>query len=768
MAPDRDSVGTLSDLTRRTLLGGAAGALAWASATPAVSADGAELDLLAGSGRWLGTRFWGNRLQDWIVRDGRMECVAEPSMRLGRTVAVLTHELRGAPLTLTVRTGTLETGAGFSGFVIGTGVPGEDSRRRALLGSASGTGGGLIAYVDHTGTVGFRDHSGETQQLSWPVIPSSGSGSPQPRTLGEDLTLRLTLAAVDADTVRATVAVTRTGSPTVLSSATIGALPRARVRGGLALMSSAQSSAARYWFTGLSASGAGVAVIRNRGLGPVAGTLFTTASRVLRMTVQLMPLDPRTLSRVALEVRRGNSWRRLGTAPVGPGYTALFRVTGFDTSTATGYRIVGAGQTLYGGTIPAEPRGRLRIASVNCTKASHRPLDSITGWSAKLPGSHPLDLYSRHNIYFPHEQLVAGIAAKKPDLLVAHGDQLYETSPTRRDNSAAPELDFLYKFLMWHWSMRPLTRRVPTVVLTDDHDVYQGNLWGEGGIKTTDQRTGGYLKSADWVNLVQRMSSWHNPDRYDTRPIAQGITVGYAAFVYGGTSFAIVEDRKFKTGPVKPGAAALHLLGSRQEAFLSAWARMHGDAPKVILTGSTWACVQTNVDGAAKADPDSHGWPKVGRDRAVRLAHQANALILAGDQHVGHLIRHGIDGFADGPYQFTPPAGSSSFQRWFQPSRTLPNSGGTPHTGDFTDAFGNRLRVLAVANPRFTLAQLWEHFTPPAQDFGDRGLKREGFGLIHFDHAARRVRMECWPYDTAAGGGGQYAGWPVTVSYDAL
>lgn len=763
--PHDASVQQIQALTRRTFLGGGAAALAAYAAAPAPAA---ALDLGAGSGYWLGERYWGNRLQDWLSRAGRMECVAEPGMGVGRTVALLTHEIRTGDFDLSVRTGTLALGEGLSGFVLGTGVPGEDARRRALLGSASGVGGGLIAYVDHNGAVGFRDHTPEGAQLNWPAMSATASGTGSPRSLDEDLTLAVTCRTVDETTVSLRVAVRRTSDDAELTSATIAALPVTSVRGGIALMSSSrQGSESRYWFTGLSATGSGLTVIPERTLGPVVGTLFTSVAGVLRMTVQCMPVDPRDLPSVSLEVLRSGSWIRLDTNEIGPGYTAQFYASGMDPTTPTRYRIVAGDQTLYGGTIPAEPRGGIRIASLNCLKASHRPLDAPSAWQARLPGSVSLDLYSRRNIYFPHNEIVDSITAQRPDLLVAHGDQLYETSPTRKDTSSAPELDFLYKFLLWHWAMRPLTRRLPTVVLTDDHDVYQPNLYGEGGIATTDFRTGGYVKAASWVNLVQRMSSWHNPDRFDATPVAQGITVGYAAFSYGGTSFAIVEDRKFKTGLIKPGATP-QLLGARQEAFLGTWANMHPGQPKVILTGSTWACVQTDADGAPRLDADSNGWPAPGRMRAVKLARAAHALIVSGDQHVGHLVRHGIAGFADGPLQFTPPAGSTSFQRWFQPAQPLPNSTGTPDTGDFTDRFGNRVRVLAAVNPKFTLRQLWDHYPAPGQDFGDRNLKREGFGLIAFDHARRRVRIECWPWNATETGAGQYPGWPVTVPYSAL
>ena len=80
-----------------------------------------------------------------------------------------------------------------------------------------------------------------------------------------------------------------------------------------------------------------------------------------------------------------------------------------------------------------------------------------------------------------------------------------------------------------------------------------------------------------------------------------------------------------------------------------------------VLTATADVRHEDALAGAVRQVP-------AGRLRAVRLAKAARALIVAGDQHVGHLVRHGISGFTDGPLQFTPPAGSSSFQRWFAPA----------------------------------------------------------------------------------------------------
>src|SRR5437763_1324196 len=77
--------------------------------------------------------------------------------------------------------------------------------------------------------------------------------------------------------------------------------------------------------------------------------------------------------------------------------------------------------------------------------------------------------------------------------------------------------------------------------------------------------------------------------------------------------------------------------------------------------------------------------------RAIKLIKAARALLVAGDQHLGSLLRHGIASFAEGPVQFTIPAAGSAWQRWFEPAAAFPNPEATPYTGDFTDAFGNRL-----------------------------------------------------------------------------
>jgi hypothetical protein len=51
------------------------------------------------------------------------------------------------------------------------------------------------------------------------------------------------------------------------------------------------------------------------------------------------------------------------------------------------------------------------------------------------------------------------------------------------------------------------------------------------------------------MNMIQPTQVSHLPDPYDPTPVQQGITVYYTELNLGGISFAILEDRKFKSAP---------------------------------------------------------------------------------------------------------------------------------------------------------------------------------------------------------------------------
>lgn len=116
--------------------------------------------------------------------------------------------------------------------------------------------------------------------------------------------------------------------------------------------------------------------------------------------------------------------------------------------------------------------------------------------------------------------------------------------------------------------------------------------------------------------------------------------------------------------------------------------------------------------------------------------------------------------------QFSGPAGGATYVKWFEPSRPLANPGRTPYTGDFTDRFGNAVRVLAVANMHVD-APTW--IAAYGQPFcGDQSLKEEGYGIVRIDPVNRTHTFESWRWDVdpTAPGAKPMPGWPYVLSFD--
>jgi hypothetical protein len=230
--------------------------------------------------------------------------------------------------------------------------------------------------------------------------------------------------------------------------------------------------------------------------------------------------------------------------------------------------------------------------------------------------------------------------------------------------------------------------------------------------------------------MVERCQTSHLPDPFDPTPIGQGIGVYYTRLVVGEVDFAIIEDRKFKSGPNgkipqqgprpdhiydpnydpasidKPG---LVLLGERQLEFLDQWAGWTNGVQMKAVLSQTGFCgaahLHGNKDNRLHADLDSNGWPQTGRNKALRAIRKAGAVHIGGDQHLPTVIQHGIGEFRDGPWAFIVPASVNTYyKRWWWPEDEQPGGNPDPEnplpwTGDYLDGMGNKITMHAYANP---------------------------------------------------------------------
>jgi hypothetical protein len=483
----------------------------------------------------------------------------------------------------------------------------------------------------------------------------------------------------------------------------------------------------------------------------VAFALYTHHGGVLKVNAQLFPLRPGEAREARLELQRDGVWAEVAQAPVlYPGWDAHFRIEKWDATKDVPFRVRHGERATFEGLIRRDPQDKdeIVVASMSCN-------------SSRTTGLRPeiLDSLKHHN----------------PDLLFFAGDQTY-----RHTEHTAGWIEFGLQF-------RDVMRDRPTICIPDDHDVGHPNLWGENGKRSTrkDNADGGYFYPIAYVNQVQRQQSGHLPDPIDPAPVERGLGVYFTRLTVGGVDFAIVEDRKFKSGPQgkipqmgpRPDhindpaydpktidLPGLQLLGERQEKFLHAWAQDWTGAEMKAVLSQTAFCGAVHMHGKRDerllADLDCNGWPQTKRNRALEAIRRAWAVHLCGDQHLAVVVKHGIREFGDAPYGFTSPAlVNTIYGRWWHPLEEKPGphpvpGSPLPWTGDFHDGLGNKISMLAYANP---------------PDIADEKQRADGYGLVRFNKKKRTISFECWPRfaDVKQGDQAQFPGWPITVAMDA-
>ncbi|MGB6151323.1 MAG: hypothetical protein WBG48_04970 [Pricia sp.] len=477
----------------------------------------------------------------------------------------------------------------------------------------------------------------------------------------------------------------------------------------------------------------------------VAFGIYTVANKTLKLSAQLYPLYPNETREVRLEVENDGTWEEVRKENINDlGWSALFRVENWDDSRDVRYRIRHGEKASFEGLIRKNPKNKeqISLAALSCNSNKDRGM---------------------------RENYVRNINHQNPDLIFFAGDQSYDHT----EHTAA--------WLKFGLQFRETFRNRPAITIPDDHDIGQGNLWGENGKVSTTQggSDGGFTYHPEYVKMVERCQTSHLPDPYDPTPIKQGIGVYYTNLLLGGIDFAILEDRKFKSGPkgkipqqgprpdhirnpdYDPASIdlpGLDLLGERQLVFLEDWGTQNTDALKVVLSQTGFcggAHIHGTMDNRLHADLDSNGWPQTGRDEALKLIEKANAIHIAGDQHLATVIKQGIDEFRDGPWAFVVPAiVNDYYSRWWWPedekAGTNPNTDTSlPWTGDYLDGFNNKISVMAYVNP-------------------ESPSKGGGYGLIRFDKTDKTATFECWPryVDVTTEDAEQFEGWPITVSME--
>ena len=490
----------------------------------------------------------------------------------------------------------------------------------------------------------------------------------------------------------------------------------------------------------------------------IAFALYTVHENILKLTAQFNPIKNYEPFSATLEIEEDDAWVEKAQAEIiYPGYTAPFRIENWDDSKDSKYRVVHNKVAFYEGIIKKNPidKDEFVLAALTCNS-----------------------MYPEHGGDLPKTDIVDNLVRLQPDLVFFSGDQVYEHS------------EHYLAWLKFGRDFREIFRNIPCVIIPDDHDIGQGNLWGQGGKKADARRgiSGGYYMPVEYIKEVERAQTSHLPDPYDPTPIERGLGVYYTDLKWGGVSFAILEDRKFKSGLLEVAKAnpdifpegpyeaifdpsvdtkrfdiqGVTLLGERQLKFLEDWTTdWENTEMKTVLSQTVLGMIDNYTgknDKEIFADFDSNAWPQTGRNKALKVIRKSFSPMVSGDTHLGTVAQLGIDGFNDAGYNFTTPAIANYWLRWWHPKLQGKNKekNAPYYTGEFLDGFQNKMTVLAAANPTL----------PEIEEGGKLSKRAAGFGIVRYNKPKRTITFECWPrnVDIHNPSSKQYAGWPITIA----
>ena len=707
--------------------------------------------------RWVGADFWANRLQNWEVKNGKIYCSRSEELS---TLHLLTHEMQSSKGSseINFEIGRNELAAkdtaARAGIIVGLSDESLNYKARAMIQRFTLNEDGVW--------IGIKGNRLFAQDLPTSKILCNADVAANFKSK-ESLKIRLLISRTKNNEPRIYLYVDDRFVQEIV-------ITNENKNGNIALSVGSTKAGSEFYFNKLSVSN--LAVKKERAFGPISTCLYTLNDNVLNFSAQLMPINHHENDSVVIELQHDNKWLKLATVAVQDNQARLRDVI-WNHSKAISYRAcLKRGDVLVGnfyeGVIatPNKTSNEVRIAALSC--------NAIYAISQQY-----MDYKS---IWTPYELLEQKYKELQPDLLFFLGDQMYEARPMPLETDATLlETDYNYRWLLWCLEMNDLTRNLPTIIMMDDHDYLQGNLWGDGA-RLADKEVpanlpahylsheddwqtdnGGFVMDVDFLNRAQMLQTGHLPKTYSKSD--NRINNYFTTLNFNGVGMAILEDRKFKSAPLKalpnvPSIVGISLsdsisvdslknneavlLNDEQLKMLNDWSvEWKRQDMKLVFTQSVYACLSSvrrgyvpylsdnitvNNTSAIAArlakDMDANGWPKNGRDTALKVIRKSAALIVGGDQHFPSISQQGINDWKDAAYTLTVPALSNAYPRFF-----MPDSLDFYGNNNYKDGFGNKVSMLSYSNPvKKDSMPMWYEGAP-------------GFGFIVCDKAAKTYSM---------------------------
>ena len=446
---------------------------------------------------WLSEEIWANPMEDWAVVDGAAECQTGGG---DRNLQLITHQLSdpSGTLNMSVEIRRVEGPGEDNGVGFRVGIQSDLNEYRSNCFASRGINAGII---DGNLVLGRKQSPLKLDPSE--TIKLTLHGKP------DGAQYQLTLRAIDSKGDRAGEVSQKVATEAVL--------------GNLALVSNfaAQPNnrkGMRYRFNNWSVGGNAIAVKPEQKFGPILWSMYSLSDSrsdegfVMKISALTGPLGDEDNHEVELLIQDNDEWKSLGHATLDPdAWTATFRIpTGMKRGNFRIDSSIGSGVATG-----AKPRRTGAARSKRILRADSLRIGALT---------------CQNDYGFPYAPVAENLIRLDPDMLYFSGDQIYESHGGYgliRQPAVPAILNYLRKYYMFGWAFREAMRDRPTLCIPDDHDVFQGNIWGEGGAPMQvdvggASSNGGYIEPARMVNVVHKTNAAHHPDYYDPTPVQAG------------------------------------------------------------------------------------------------------------------------------------------------------------------------------------------------------------------------------------------------------
>jgi len=592
---------------------------------------------------WINENFWANRLQDWQLNNGRIECInAEFPLR---TVHILPYTISrdSGQIHIEIELGTLQQNdslevTDFAGVLIGVGSMDDNFKKRAIISGQNKKNNGIIVAINGKGKIIYMNNDNKTELLN--LAAAEEIGNPQ---LSKNGLLVYIDIFPEANKYSINTSIIDKKNEKIISYAKIINLEKNIIQGNIALIANGakDNNKGSFWFKNLVLKGNKLIYNKNNTIGPIIGTVYSVFENKLKLTAQFMPISKTDNKLVILEMSdyKKENWKEYSKVQIDTlSYTAKFETQIPNSNAIYNYRIVYNQKDANGKSKKIEFLG---IISNNKNQQNIIKL-AIFKNNSFLNNSINLENF---DITLPNEKFTTAIKKSNPDLLLFMGNQINTNNqePADFSNFKNLRLDYLNKWYLWYLAYGEFTSNNPSMILPSNNDFCVHDTIDDVKIELSKR-----LNKKDLSNFIKLVNTTQFTEEDHQAK-------DFESFNFGNISFALINNKleaKNEADQLQPifqiNENLIDSFEIRKLDFLTNWSTDWTSADmKAIIT--QYPISQIDIPKEAIS------YLQKKENHTIRIAQKTQSVIITSATSSSFLYKYGLKNFGDASYSYISP-----------------------------------------------------------------------------------------------------------------